>query len=180
MNTFVNWLNQQIELRGWCYADIAKRGHISNSSISKVINDQSRPGIDFCRAVARAFNLPDDQVMRRAGLLDPLPPEVEDERTALTLFRRLDHRLRGATLIIMQNLLGIATPDYQTINEQPASYHADDPPRTFSEHLANCIVRDLPTMHPDDQQIIIDLMESLRNRRQNRERGPDVAVDATS
>ena len=56
MDDFVNWLNQQIEAKGWTYAVIARRGGISKSMVSRVVSRQSQPGLEFCKAVAKALD----------------------------------------------------------------------------------------------------------------------------
>ena len=65
---FSVWLNQELETRGWSRSEAARRGKVSASMFDKVINGQAKPGINFCRGVARAFNLPVIEVFRRAGI----------------------------------------------------------------------------------------------------------------
>jgi transcriptional regulator with XRE-family HTH domain len=65
---FSVWLNQELETRGWSRSEAARRGKVSASMFDKVINGQAKPGINFCRGVAKAFNLPVIEVFRRAGI----------------------------------------------------------------------------------------------------------------
>jgi hypothetical protein len=49
--------------------------------VDQVVNGQTRPGLKFARAVARAFEIPEEDVMRRAGILramTDLPPRLSD------------------------------------------------------------------------------------------------------
>jgi transcriptional regulator with XRE-family HTH domain len=75
VNIFVNWLGQQLERRGWSYQDLADRAGFSRSGVSLVMTQRQGPGLDFCKGVARAFHLPPEYVLRKAGLL---PPSTED------------------------------------------------------------------------------------------------------
>lgn len=104
MNDFVTWLNQEIEDRGWTYADVARQGGISKSMISRVVSGQNRPGPDFCKAVARAFRVPDEQVFRRAGLLDPLLPPVAEEQEAIRILRKLPASTRTTVMTMLRSL----------------------------------------------------------------------------
>ena len=65
---FSVWLNQELETRGWSRSEAARRGNVSASMFDKVINGQAKPGINFCRGVAKAFNLPVIDVLRKAGI----------------------------------------------------------------------------------------------------------------
>ena len=71
---FSLWLLREIEERGWSYSETARRGGISHARISQVIAGNN-PGEEFCQAIARAFKIPVIEVMRRAGILEPLPAE---------------------------------------------------------------------------------------------------------
>lgn len=78
---FVIWLNQQLDQRGWSRSEAARRGGISASSLDKVIGGFAKPGQRFCQGIARAFGLPVEDVMRRAGILPTgadILPEVRD------------------------------------------------------------------------------------------------------
>lgn len=83
MSEFALWLVGELEGRGWSRAELARRsrGGITSAAVDQVINSQSKPGMKFARAVARAFEMPEEDVMRRAGLLRAtvaLPPRLHD------------------------------------------------------------------------------------------------------
>lgn len=52
--------------------------------------------MDLCLGIARAFNIPPEDVYRRAGLLPPLPDEPTQlqEKRLYDLYRRLPERIR--------------------------------------------------------------------------------------
>jgi transcriptional regulator with XRE-family HTH domain len=95
-NDFISWLTTEIDRRGWTNTETARRAGVVQSTISLTISRKSRPGIELCRGLARAFNIPPEEVYRRAGLLPPLPdePDHAQERRLYDLYRRLPERVR--------------------------------------------------------------------------------------
>jgi transcriptional regulator with XRE-family HTH domain len=79
MSTFGNWLEDELRLKGWSQADLARRARLPRATISRVINDSREPGSKVCRGIARAFGLPDVLVFRKAGILST-PPEYEGDQ----------------------------------------------------------------------------------------------------
>jgi transcriptional regulator with XRE-family HTH domain len=77
---FTTWLLREIDSRGWSYADLARESGLSPGSIGNVARRTRKPGIEFCEAVARAFNYPLDVVLAAAGRGDKKP---ESEKRSL-------------------------------------------------------------------------------------------------
>jgi transcriptional regulator with XRE-family HTH domain len=75
---FGNWLEQQLEKRSWSMSELARRCDVSHPTISRVISGERGPGPDLCRAIAHAFDMPEEKVFRIAGLLSELPAPDED------------------------------------------------------------------------------------------------------
>jgi transcriptional regulator with XRE-family HTH domain len=50
---------------------LARRSQISDSHISRLVAGGRKPGNEAAKAIARAFRLPPEEVMRQAGLLPP-------------------------------------------------------------------------------------------------------------
>lgn len=82
VNTFIDWLNSELDQRGWSRAVLAKKSGVSQSTLSLIYSEQRDPGTETCRAIAGAFNYPPDFVFRKAGLLpeleDPQPPGIAE------------------------------------------------------------------------------------------------------
>lgn len=73
---FATWLNEQLNERGWSRSELARRAHYSSSLVDQVINGTiKKPGVKFCEGTARAFRLPVEEVLRRAGRLPPITDE---------------------------------------------------------------------------------------------------------
>jgi transcriptional regulator with XRE-family HTH domain len=90
---FVTWIIDEMNQRGWNNSDLARRANLVPSTISMLISQQKRPGIDACNGIARAFKVPAERVFRIAGIL-PARIIGEDNATKetelLDYFRALD------------------------------------------------------------------------------------------
>lgn len=105
MDNFSDWLNEELNKRGWIQADLYRRSGLSRTSISDVIAGNLAPGYKFCAAIARALDLPPEFVMRKAGLLPPEPTQNEKTERLLYLFDQLSERDRDNLLMIASALL---------------------------------------------------------------------------
>lgn len=80
---FSEWLQQQMDERGWSQADLARNSGLTRAAISNYVNAvRAAPDADSCVALARAFKLPPEHVLRVAGYLPPAP---EEERSPTLL-----------------------------------------------------------------------------------------------
>ena len=102
---FVEWVNQEIAERGWSLRELARRAEISAGTLSEILNEKRGIGPEYCIGLARAFRVPPEEVFRRADLLPPRDPVVEDEERALYLYRRLVPERRRDMVAIMETLL---------------------------------------------------------------------------
>lgn len=78
-----NWINQQLNERGWSIRELARRSNLSHTTINDILSDRANPGIDFCNGLARALHEPHDRVFRLAGLLPPVVGQGEETRQEL-------------------------------------------------------------------------------------------------
>ena len=120
---FVTWLNRELDERGWSRSEAARRGEFSPSMLDKVIGGFANPGLDFCRGIARAFNMPLEDVFRRAGILPELvelPDEAKSWGGRLQYLTEEDRRL---AVELMDDVLKFAEarPQYQTRRKRSAS-----------------------------------------------------------
>ncbi len=75
---FSDWLEKEIEKRGWSMSELARRSNVSRPAISRVVSGERGAGSALCRAIAQAFDMPEEKVFRIAGLLSELPAPDED------------------------------------------------------------------------------------------------------
>ena len=66
---FVEFVNSEMQSREWSRADLSRKSGIAAPQITRVLNREQNPGELFCKGIARAFNVPEEDVFRRAGIL---------------------------------------------------------------------------------------------------------------
>ena len=69
MNSFSDWLVNELTIRNWSQSDLAKKSKLSKQSISQLVNEIRGPGPEAVTAIAEAMMLDPIYVMRVAGLL---------------------------------------------------------------------------------------------------------------
>lgn len=99
MTEFAKWLEDELKNRRWTRADLSRATGLSQASFSKIFSGNRKPGPDLCTAVARALEIPGEEVFRKAGLL-PEKPEDDDKFAEETIerFKRLTVEQRRAVL----------------------------------------------------------------------------------
>jgi len=107
VNDLVDELNAALSDRAWSMREFARRADMSHALVSQVINRTAPISADFCIKTAHALDWKPEHALRLAGILDPLPPEVPEERELLRLFRDLDPLQRAHGLENGQAELGI-------------------------------------------------------------------------
>jgi len=118
----VTWINEELLQRGWSQSEAARRGGISSQMISSVVLGVANPGPSFCRGIARAFGVPEEEVFRRARILSPkLPPAGVDG-----LVKRLGELPVWEQDTILQQMdallrLAEARPVYNTRSPKPTT-----------------------------------------------------------
>lgn len=69
--SFGEWVQAELNSRGWDQAELARRSRISDAHISRLVTGGRTPGQEAAKAIARAFRLPPEDVLRHAGILPP-------------------------------------------------------------------------------------------------------------
>lgn len=75
MPDFVDWLEDEMESRGFIQADLVFRGKISPAHVSRIMNRLAEPELDTYIKLADALDLHPITVLRAAGKLPPNPDE---------------------------------------------------------------------------------------------------------
>jgi hypothetical protein len=73
VSDFIKWIITEKDKRGWDDSMLAARANLSPAIMSLVLSEQRKPGLSFCKGIAKAFNEPPENILRMAGLLPPLP-----------------------------------------------------------------------------------------------------------
>jgi transcriptional regulator with XRE-family HTH domain len=93
--TFADWLEEEINKRGWSRAELSRRSGISAPQISRLLNREQNPGKESIDSIARALHLPQETVYRAAGHLFPVDPIDEEAAQMLHVFKSLSPRDRA-------------------------------------------------------------------------------------
>ena len=114
-DTLIEWINEQLEEQGWSMRELARRAELAPTTISEVIAGKAKPGLEFCKGVARAFHVAPEDVLRKAGLLPYITPTVRQNEELLHYFTQLppDDRQRLITMT-------------RALYEQRAKYKTED------------------------------------------------------
>lgn len=102
---FLQWLENEMNDRGWGINDLARRAGLSSGGVSMVLSRQRGPGSAFCTGIARAFGIPPEEVFRRAGILPPEPELTAAERRVVERFRRLPEQDRDRIEVVLEGFL---------------------------------------------------------------------------
>jgi len=88
-NEMATWLNEKLNEKDWSMRELARRIGKSHTAIADIAKGEMNPSPEMCRLIAKEFNVPPQQVFRRAGLLPPETEETSRAKEALHLFNRL-------------------------------------------------------------------------------------------
>lgn len=80
---FSTWVTAELNRRDWSQSELARRGGVTPAAINRVITGDRKPGIDVCRAIAKAFELSEMEVFERAGIAAPNYDRAEIETKQL-------------------------------------------------------------------------------------------------
>ena len=104
-NKFSAWLLDELKKRDWNQSDLAQRSGVSQGAISKVLQGQRNPGLEFCSGVAKAFRVPVEKVLILAGFLPARDHEVQEIEELKFLFNALSDESKKDLLIYARFLL---------------------------------------------------------------------------
>lgn len=102
---FVNWLEKQLQVRGWKPSDLAHAAKISTGTLSNILNRTRRAGPATCLAIAQALAVPPEQVFRRADLLPAESAVDERKRELIYLYDQLDAETQAILRVIARALV---------------------------------------------------------------------------
>ncbi len=80
---FAEWVNDQLRQRGWTqgklilYSGSSEEERLSSAAVSRYSTGKMLPDVVSCQKIARALGLPIELVLRKAGLIEPLPKETD-------------------------------------------------------------------------------------------------------
>ncbi len=84
-----DWINAELNNRGWSQRELGRRSSLSGATISDVIGEKTKPTWELCDKIAKTFNVPSEDLFRLAGLLPALPGT--DNATAARITELVKH-----------------------------------------------------------------------------------------
>lgn len=119
MSEFTEWLENEIEARGWNRNELSRRSHTDSGLISRILNEERKPGPDTLTAIAQALKIPPVNVFRIAGLLPPEPDPDPDLDQFLFIIAQLPDRERRTLLVMARALLAEQERDQTNTDPHP-------------------------------------------------------------
>lgn len=97
---FAGWLQAELSERGMSQAELARRAETTTTTVYRVLNRERNAGVEFCKGIARAFNMRDTDVMKIAGLAASTSPDDQAPslRELISKFSQLSDEDQEAVL----------------------------------------------------------------------------------
>jgi transcriptional regulator with XRE-family HTH domain len=102
---FAEWLQSEIDKRGWSQSDCARAADLNRAVINKLLSGKSKPQPHTLVAIARAFKIPIEIAYRAAGLLPPKTEADETLEELIHVFRSIRSPQRRVTAISLLKAL---------------------------------------------------------------------------
>ena len=118
---FAEWLQSEIDKRGWSQSDCARAADLNRAVINKLVNSKSKPQPYTLVAIARAFKIPIEVAYRAAGLLPPSTGDDDSLEELIHAFKGIQSPQRRATAIMLIKAL-CAEEEGERHSEEKAKY----------------------------------------------------------
>jgi len=102
---FAEWLQSEIDKRGWSQSDCARACDLNRAVINKLLNGKCKPQPVTLMAIARGFKIPVEAAYRAAGLLPASTDEEDSTQELLHIFKSIQSPQRRATAIMLLKAL---------------------------------------------------------------------------
>lgn len=102
---FAEWLQSEIDKRGWSQSDCARAADLNRAVINKLLNGKSKPQPATLVAIARALKIPIETAYRAAGLLPLSADGDETIEELIHTFKSIQSPQRRATAILLLKAL---------------------------------------------------------------------------
>ena len=114
--SFSQWLQTEMNKRGWSQSDCARAANLNRAVINKLLNGRCNPQPATLMAIARAFKIPVETTYRAAGLLPPSAAMDETTAELMFIFNSIQSPQRRATAIALLKALVL-----EEENDQPGA-----------------------------------------------------------
>jgi transcriptional regulator with XRE-family HTH domain len=118
---FAEWLQSEINKRGWSQSDCARAADLNRAVINKLLNGKSKPQPYTLIAIARALKIPIEVAYRAAGLLPPSTDVDDSLEELIHAFKSIQSPQRRATAIMLIKAL-CAEEEHEQRSEDKTRY----------------------------------------------------------
>jgi len=102
---FSEWLQTEMDKRGWSQSDLARSADLNRAVINKLLNGKSHAQPATLEAISRALKIPLETTYRAAGLL-PINTDNDDAiQEAIHVFKSIQSAQRRATALALLKAL---------------------------------------------------------------------------
>jgi transcriptional regulator with XRE-family HTH domain len=102
---FSEWLQNEINKRGWSQSDLARAADLNRAVINKLLNGKSHPQPATLEAISRALKLPIETTYRAAGLLPANSDHDDTLEEAIYVLKNIHSAQRRATAVALLKAL---------------------------------------------------------------------------
>ena len=102
---FAEWLQLEMDKRGWSQSDCARACDLNRAVINKLLNGKCKPQPVTLIAIARGFKIPVETAYRAAGLLPPITDGDDSIQEVLHLLKNIQSPQRKGTAIMLLKAL---------------------------------------------------------------------------
>ena len=102
---FSEWLQTEMNKRGWTQSDLARSADLNRAVINKLLNGKSHAQPATLEAISRAFRIPIEITYRAAGLLPINPDNDETIEEAIHVLKSIRSTQRKATAVALLKAL---------------------------------------------------------------------------
>jgi len=102
---FSEWLQAEMDKRGWSQSDLARSSELNRAVINKLLNGKSHPQPTTLEAISRALKIPIEITYRAAGLLPNNTDNDETIEEAIYVLKNIQSSQRKATAVALLKAL---------------------------------------------------------------------------
>src|SRR6266498_529199 len=102
---FSEWLQSEMDKRGWSQSDLARSADLNRAVINKLLNAKSKPQPSTLGAIARALKIPIEITFRAAGLLPRSADHDDTEEELIHILKSIKSPERKVTAIVLLKAL---------------------------------------------------------------------------
>ena len=101
----IYFIKDELIKRNWSHAELSRRCGISQAHISRVLNSDYQPGLDFYTSISIVFDFPLELVFIKAGVLNEESPDEPKRKNMIYLFNKLNDRNKNLIMAFAEILI---------------------------------------------------------------------------